>query len=323
MINPGNGSKWGIKPLGTNLTGEIHGIIDNANNFIVVCGYNFSPYNHPTSIIPRLIAKRNAGVDVLLILPPKMWGFGNRSHTNNIQHLINNGIGVILNSNNHSKWIISDYGYYYGSLNFTAISMTTRVEVVSLCDALQQPAAPWWMNQTKQELLGYAVTELNNFNTVTATANLGTINVATLTTLQNVFGQILRYNPEIEKVKKTLLNYEEVRNELSQIIDSYFPLITITDLDKIWRLINNVIYTLDRLAYAGNDILLKYENESLKGFSILGYNRIHSNFSRQIENLIGVIKETDIQSPRQEKIITITDSIEKRLKEFLKTDDNK
>ncbi len=323
MINPGNGSKWGIKPSGTNLTGDIHDIIDNANNFIVVCGYNFSPYNHPTSIIPRLIARRNAGIDVLLILPPKMWGFGNRNHTNNIQHLIDNGIGVILNSNNHSKWIISDYGYYYGSLNFTAISMTTRIEVVSLCDALQQPATPWWMNQTKQELLGYAVTELNNFNTVTATTILSAINVATLTTLQNVFGQILRYNPEIEKVEKTLLNYEEVRNELSKIIDSYFPLINITDLDKIWRLINNAIYTLDRLAYAGNDILLKYENQSLNGLSILGYNRIHSRFSRQIENLIGAIKVTDMETSRQEKIITITNSIEIKLKEFLKTDDNK
>ncbi len=322
MINPGNGSMWGIKPSGTNLTGDIHDIIDNANNFIVVCGYNFSPYNHPTSIIPRLIARKDAGVDVLIILPPKMWGFGNRNHTNNIQHLITKGIGVILNSNNHSKWIISDYGYYYGSLNFTAISMTTRVEVVSLCDALQQPVIPWWMNQTKQELLGYAVTELTHFNSVTATTNLGAVNTATLTTLQNVFGQILRYNPEIEKVEKTLLNYEEVRNELSLIIDSYFPLIKITDLDNIWRLINNAIYTLDRLAFAGNDILLKYQSQSLKGYSIFGYNRIHSNFIRQIENIILTIKETDIQTSRQDKIIDITNSIELKLKEFLRTDDN-
>lgn len=322
MINPGNGSKWGIKPSGINLTGDIHDIIDRANNFIVVCGYNFSPYNHPTSIIPRLIARSNTGVDVLVILPPTMWGFGNRNHTNNIQYLINNGIGVILNSNNHSKWIISDYGYYYGSLNFTAISMTTRVEVVSFCDSLQQPTIPWWMNQTKQELLGYAVTELNNFNTIIATTNLGTVNTTTLTTLQNVFGQILRYNPEIVKVEKTLLNYEEVRNQLSQIIDSYFPLIKISDLDEIWRLINNSIYTLDRLAYSGNDILLKYQSQSLKGFSIFVYNRIHSNFIRQIEKIIGTIKETNMQTSRQEKIITITNSIEQKLKAFLKTDDN-
>ena len=134
--------------------------------------------------------------------------------------------------------------------------------------------------------------------------------------LQNVFGQILRYNPEIVKVEKTLLNYEEVRNQLSQIIDSYFPLIKISDLDEIWRLINNSIYTLDRLAYSGNDILLKYQSQSLKGFSIFVYNRIHSNFIRQIEKIIGTIKETNMQTSRQEKIITITNSIEQKLKAF-------
>jgi hypothetical protein len=322
MINPGNGSKWGIKPSGTNLTVDIHEIIDNANSYIVVCGYNFSPYNHPTSIIPRLIARRNAGVNVLLIAPPRMWGFGNTNHTNNLQHLINNGIGVILNTYNHSKWIISDYGYYYGSLNFTASSMTTKVEVVSFCDSLQQPNIPWWMNRTKQELLQFAVSELNHFNTVTATTNLGIVNTASLNTLQGVFARILRYNPEIEKVERTLLNYEDVRNELSSIIDNYFPLITISELDKIWQPINNAIYTLDKLAYSGNDILLKYQQQSLKGFSIYGYNRIHSNFSRQIERLLVYLKSIELQTSRQEKNSSITKEIENILTGLIDKDNN-
>jgi hypothetical protein len=322
MINPGNGSKWGIKPAQTNLTGDIHDIINNAVDFIILCGYNFSPYNHPSSVIPLLIRKRNAGVNVLVILPPKMWGFGNRNHTNNIQHLTNNNIGVILNSNNHSKWIISDYGYYYGSLNFTSISMKSRVEVVSICDALRQPNKPWWMNETKKELLGYVLTELNNFNNVTATTNLGAVNTAILTSLRNTFGQILRYNPEIEKVQKTLNNYEEVRMNLSSIIDLYYPLIEISELDKIWRLINNAIYTLDRLAYAGNDMLLKYENQSLRGFSIYGYNRIQANFTRQVEKIIDTIKQSDFQSIQQEKNIALTINLEKVLREYLRTNDD-
>ncbi len=322
MINPGNGSKWGIKPSQTNLTGDIHDIINNANSFIILCGYNFSPYNHPSSVIPLLIRQRNAGLNVLVILPPKMWGFGNRNHTNNIQYLTNSNIGVILNSNNHSKWIISDYGYYYGSLNFTSVSMTSRVEVVSICDALHQPNKPWWMNETQNELLRHAITELNNFNNVTATTNLGAANTATLRTLQNTFNQILRYNPEIEKVEKTLLNYEEVRMNLSSIIDLYYPLIDISELDKIWRLINNAVYTLDRLAYAGNDMLLKYENQSLRGFSIYGYNRIQANFTGQIERIIETIKQSNFQSKQQEKNIALTNNIEKVLREYLRTNDN-
>ncbi len=317
MINPGNGSRWGIIPYRTNVTADIHDVIDNANYFVVVCGYNFSPHNHPTSIIPRLIARRNASVAVLLIMPPRMWGFGNTNHTANIQHLINNGIGVILNSNNHSKWIITDYGYYYGSLNFTAASMTTKVEVISICNTLRQAGAPLWMNQTKQELLQFAVNELSLFNTVTATTNLGVVNTGALTTLRRVFGLILRYNPEIEKVQTTLLNYEDVRVELSSIIDGYFPLVSLTELDRIWQLINNAIYTLDRLAYRGNDMLIKYENQSSITGDVATYNRIHANFMQQVKNIIETIEQNEFKNNPQERVMSANSQTEKILKKYL------
>lgn len=318
MINPGNGSRWGIKPSGTNITADIHDIIDNANDFIVVCGYNFSPYNHPTSIIPRLIAQRQAGLAVLIIMPPNLWGFGNRNHTNNIQYLINNGIGVILNSNNHSKWIITDFGYYYGSLNFTATSMTTKIEVVSICNTLQHPGIPWWMNQTKQELLRFAVSELNNFST--ATRNLGAVNAAALTTLRLVFPLILRYNPEIEKVETTLLNYEDVRINLSSLVDGYFTLISLEDLENIWQLVNKAVYTLDRLASRGNDILLKYNSQvSIRG-DIAEYNKIHSNFIRRIEQLINFIETEQFKTSIDDKLISYNKRIEDKLSQFLEDD---
>lgn len=289
MINPGNGSQWGIKLSGTDITADIHDIIDNANDFVVVCGYNFSPYGHPSSIIPRLIAKRNAGVAVLLIMPPRMWGFGNTNHTLNIQHLVSNRIGVILNSNNHSKWIISDYGYYYGSLNFTASSMKSKIEVISICNTLRQPWIPWWMTQTKKELLQFAVAELRHFNTVTATMSLGAVNARTLTTTSVVLGLILRYNPEIDKVRRTLLNYEEVRLQLSSIIDSYFPLIELNDLNRLWQLTDGAIRNLDRLAILGNEVLLMHESDTPIDKIIIDYNRVHSRFVLRVNQLIDFV----------------------------------
>ncbi len=311
MIDPGNGSKWGIKTSVIDLTQDVHDIIDNSNSYIVVCGYNFSPYSHPSSIIPRLIARRNAGINVLLITPPIMWGFGNRHHTNNIQHLVNNGIGVILNSSNHSKWILSDYGYYYGSLNFTTNSMKKMTEVVSFCNILHQPNIPSWMNQTKRELLAFAVAESSAFNL--QTTNLAAANIATLTLLHGILGRILKYNPEIEKVRTTLLNYEDVRLELSSIIDVYFPIVNIHDLDLIWREVHVAIYFLDVLATIGNDLILQDESNQLIEEMISEYNRFHDFFALRIAGLISLFQEERLTEEVQSDLLALTRLAERKL----------
>jgi hypothetical protein len=320
MINPGNGSKWGIKISGEDLTEDIHSIINNAQQFVIVCGYNFSPYTDPTSIIPRLIHKRNLNVDVLIIMPPKMWGFGNLNHTNNLDYLINQGIGVILNSNNHSKWIVSDYGYYYGSLNFSSASMTTKVEVVSFCDVLQDGRPTWWMRETKKELLVFASNELNNFHRRRLTINLGAVNIASLRILQNAIQRILRYNPDIERVRNTLLYYEEVRLSLSTIIDSYFTRISMSQLDRIWELIDNSITSLDRLAYIGNDILLNSITQPIDAPSNLEYNRIHERFIDQVQSLIKTIGSDYLELSVQEKAVDLITSLQYKLDDYLKKD---
>ncbi|MBS1520921.1 MAG: hypothetical protein JST50_08000 [Bacteroidetes bacterium] len=317
MIDPGNGSKWGIKSSNVSFINEIHEIIDNAKQFIIVCGYNFSPFNHPTSIIPRIINKRNQGINALLIMPPRMWGFGNQNHTDNITYLINNNIGVILDSSNHSKWIISDYGYYYGSLNFTAASMTSKTEVVSFCESLRGPNTLRWMIQTKEELIGFAIEQLSYFNTVRATMSLGTANANNLQLLQQIFTQILRYNPSIEKIEQTLLNYENVRLEISSIVDEYFPIVNFSYLNRIWDLANRAIFRLDRLAYVGNDIFLKNEDQSLNGNSVIVYNRIHTNFVSTIGQIRVSLEDNYSESFSDEKLTSLTIRTENSLREFM------
>jgi hypothetical protein len=322
MIYRTNGSKWGIKDSGLDFTPDIHSIIDNSNKYIIVCGYNFSPLTHRTSIIPRLIARKNAGVDVLFISPPRMWGYGNTKHTTNINHLVNNNIGVILNSNNHSKWLLSDFGYYYGSLNFTAASMLTKVEVISFCDKLHQPrhAIPLWMQETKTELLNFAIHELRAFNSVAATVNLGTINGKTLLKLRRVLKRILKFNPSIEKIETTLLNYEDVRIELSTIIDDYFTCVNFESLNQIWRRINNSISTLDRLAFEGNEIFLNNLAQPLIEPNSDEYNTLHEQFVTRIEALRDYINDNNIKENRLEKLIQITKEIEKKLNGFRNLD---
>jgi hypothetical protein len=314
MIDPNNGSKWGIKRSTTDITVDIHEIIDKAKRYVVVCGYNFSPYIHPTSIIPRLIVKRHAGVNILVIAPPRLWGFGNRHHLATIQYLLQNNIGVILNSNNHSKWLLSDHGYYYGSSNFTAISMTSKVEVASFCNVLTSTKT-WWMLETKKELLNFAIFELNSFNTRVATLALGTLNIRELTMLRMIYNRILRFNPDFEKVLTTLNNYEYVRQDLSQIIDLYFPLVTLENLGNIWGDVSSAMQKLDRLAVTGNNILIQQTSErGIERYRSI-YNRRHKSFSQEIADLIKLIQTLDNDNNVQIGLIELNRQMETLLKE--------
>ncbi len=317
MLHSTNGSKWGVKSSTTNLTPDIHALIDNSNDYIIVCGYNFSPFLNPTSIIPKLIDRVNHGVKVLVILPAGLWGFGNSNHSINIQYMLNNGIGVILNSNNHSKWMISDYGYYYGSLNFTKISMTSRIEVVTICNSLRQHSIPYWMEQTKNEFLRFGYFELNKFDI--KTVNLGRVNVTALHTLNTFFSRILKFNPEINKVKITLENYEEVRAEILSIIDDYYAVISFEDLNNIWEKVSKAIFYLDKLAMKGNEILISNENDKYQlSFNslIVEYNRIFKIFDNKIHELIQFIEFEKFIKNKDENVFYLNKKLFDRLKEL-------
>lgn len=314
MITRTNGSKWGIKIPGDDFTPEIHSLINNAKIFIVVCGYNFSPLVHKTSIIPLLIAKKNSGINVLFIAPPGMIRFGNTNHTTNIQHLVNNDVGVILNSKNHSKWLISDYGYYYGSLNFTHSSMRDKVEVISFSERLRRRTIPKWMSETANELLNFAINETRRTQNILSTLNLGMINIDNLRILNLVLNKILKYNPSISKVLETLENYEQARLELLKIIDQTFLFNDEIYFNKLWSKISRIIFYLDYLAEIGNSIYINFEYKSYKSIDsdldvlLDKYNRIHSVFKRQIDETILFIEYNSIAEKKQNKLSELLDN---------------
>src|SRR5690606_1211126 len=125
-------SSWGIKRSTQNITNDIMSIITNANEFIIVGGYNFTFKTAGYTFFAELRRKSLTGIPVLVILPPTLYGSGNNLQTNIINFCRLNGIGIILNGNNHSKWILTDKDLYYGSSNFSETSWTKKVEVVTI-----------------------------------------------------------------------------------------------------------------------------------------------------------------------------------------------
>lgn len=254
-------------------------------------------------------------VKVLVIAPPDMWGFGKKKHSNNIQYLVTNGIGVILNSKNHSKWILSDAGYYYGLLNFTAESMKNKVEIVSYCDTFQKVRAkiPQWMTETKEELLDFSIDELKKFNSSIHSVNLGATNVNILAILRRALTKILKCNPSIEKIETSLLNYEDVRLELSSIIDELFPITSFETLDVYWEEINKSINILNELASCGNDIWIAQQTQDTDDKVFQEYNSLHAKFVSSIQTIISISETQSDNFFVQQKIEGLNKELEVNL----------
>ena len=74
MIENNYSSKWGIKDSGEDITTDILGILQNANKFIVVGGYNFTFKTAGYSFFNLLRTKSGQGIPVLMIIPPNLTG---------------------------------------------------------------------------------------------------------------------------------------------------------------------------------------------------------------------------------------------------------
>ena len=124
-------SKWGIKDSGEDITNDILGIVDKATSFIIVGGYNFTFETAGYTFFNLLLNKSRAKVPILMIFPPHLSGNYN-TQPQVIDFCLRNGIGLILNGNNHSKWLLTEHDLYYGSSNFTKTSWKHRIEVITI-----------------------------------------------------------------------------------------------------------------------------------------------------------------------------------------------
>src|SRR5688500_10771602 len=112
-------SWWGIKDSGEDISKEMLDILKNAEQFIIIGGYNFTFNSSPGSRIffDLLISKIREGIKILMIFPPSLSGMYN-PQPQIIKYCLSAGIGVILKHQNHSKWVLTDLQMYYGSSNF-------------------------------------------------------------------------------------------------------------------------------------------------------------------------------------------------------------
>lgn len=292
MIGNNHYSTWGLKDSGEDITNDIIDIATTANSFIVAGGYNFSFRHAGMTFFNELTHKANNGVPVLLIVPPYL-AARNNPQPRLINYCIANNIGVILNRNNHSKWLLTENDLYYGSSNFTPTSWRDRVEVVTI--HRHRNIFMNWKRATILDFRLFIQREIADINNPRRNMHLypGLIPL-TINTWNNIRPLIRRLNPSIEKVKETLENYERVELDIYFVIEQWFIQANQDDIEKIYSMSYEILESINNLceyAYANIYNESTKNNEIQDKEVIANYNFLHDKFIEVIDQQILTVEK--------------------------------
>lgn len=281
-------SWWGIKNNGEDISPEIMRIINNAKQFIIVCGYNFT-FRTSAGARPffdALQAKSVAGIKVMLILPPKLHGKYNPQPAI-IHHCLTNNLPVILNHQNHSKWLLTDEDLYYGSSNFTNASWKDRVEVVSIHEHTK--LAKNWSQETIKDFKTFINKEIIDLNKPKRKMkNYRGLLTSTRNTWNGVKPLINKLNPSIQKVIITLENYDKIISCIESEVIKWFDCYSKKEFEMICNLSSRIINSVDDLCeYAYGNIY----NETVYPDNIDVSEQNISEYNARYEQVISVIDQ--------------------------------
>ncbi len=283
MIGNPHYSVWGIKDNGEDITRDILGIINNASSYIVVGGYNFTFQTSGYTFFNLLTQKASTGIPVLMIIPPNLSSpLSNQAQI--IQYCISHGIALILNGNNHSKWLLTENDLYYGSSNFTQTSWRHRVEVVTIhrhSNIFRQ-----WMNDTLLDFRLFIQREISRISRRRTMTNIQGLVSYTLSTWNQLLTLILRFNPSIQKAIITLKNFHEVEQLLNSIIEDWFLFYNKKVFEEIYKFNRDIFIKINQLyEFAYFNIY----NETIGKESIINdnivekYNMLYDELSSEIK----------------------------------------
>jgi hypothetical protein len=320
IYNAKKNAMWGLKNSGTDITDNILRIIVNAQSYLIIGGYNFSFGKNYMGIFTELSKKK---IPKLMIIPSRLYGAKNPQNEI-IRFCIKQNIGVILNSNNHSKWIVSEADLYYGSSNFSKTSWKSKIEVVNFNYGLNYF---YDLNsRTREDFLQFVKKEIFDFQNRHSKYNTIRIKNLALHTWRSIDKKIQKLNPDIQKVRNTLENYEDVLADLLSVSDEAFA----SNEYKVFQSISNstrrIIDSIEVLCrYAYNEILneTNFENENYDLDEKIAekYNFYHSKFLERIEKEIFYLDNLEINK----EVADNTDILKKNseLIEIIQTETNK
>ena len=282
MIPYGNLRLTGIKK--GDITPEIDNIINSAGEFILICGYNFPSHKTSTSTLYKII---NSPIKTKhCILPIRLQYQGGKDVNRPLAiQLVKNGVSVSIEDLNHSKWIMTEKSIYYGSANFTKLSLTQRIEVASFRDFIPN-------DTLLREFANFSYGSMKQMLIRSDRRRLWGILGINDNLIINAKSLIKKYNPSIEKVEQTIESIDEARAQIIELLENCYWYLENDDYDKLSYSAQRHLNMINSINRSGFEILelndntpkfrklLKYYNSKCDEYtnSVSNYSRLATDF---------------------------------------------
>lgn len=260
MIVDGNYRLIGLKQ--NDLTTEFDNMINSANDLLIVCGYSFTKPTNYKSTLKKIISSTAAVKHC--ILPIDLF----RSHDVNKPHaieLINNGVSVSLEPDNHSKWMMTENEMYFGSANFTNYSIEKRIEVAAFKQFIQN-------DLLKDEFLSFTKDSMSRMRLSSNRTRIRGVMTKNQRIISNNKALIKRFNPSIKKVTKTLDSISKIQSAINTLLANSYWLIDNKYYKELTRQASYYSRLLNRVNLEGNILIDKYERNKDYDFQRQRYN---------------------------------------------------
>ncbi len=305
MITEGNVRLTGLKR--NDITPEIESIIDNAQNFLLICGYSFTNHRHSRSILKKVI---DSPIQYKhCVLPITLYRGKDANRTRAIE-LVRNGVSVSIENKNHSKWIMSENEIYYGSANFTMDSLENKIEVATFRTFQTRDNLRYEFVNFIQESMDRMTNRSNRRN---IWGVIGENDMLTTTTRL----LIQRLNPSIEKVVKTVDSVNTVRSLITEVIENSFWYLDnkrYFELTKFADYLDNIINNIN---YKGNVLLSTKESSRDFKRKVYYYNYDCDKFLNQVIELSQISKQLLISEKKIPSFTTKNRKLVRMNKELL------
>ena len=255
----------------TDITSHIDELIDDAKDLIVIGGYSFTKPSDVKSPLKKLI-KAKAHFKHCIF---PIGFFGQRQNIPFAKELIKNGVSVSFEHENHSKWLMTEKGMYFGSANFSKYSLKSRIEVVTFKDfEVNDPF--------RQEFGAFTRKSMIRMKRDSNRANISGQITRNYRLAEITKRYIKRLNPSIEKVYRTIEGVHTAHSYVNAILQNSFWLLDdayYRDLETVARNFSN---ELNNIYNAGNNLLNRHE-------AGLNYDRFTSIYNRECDNFLSEI----------------------------------
>lgn len=284
--------KVGIKDRDVDNEHEVYNnieeIITSASDFLLSGAYNISVSNN-NKIIQGLMNKKNIVKGIMLPII-KAYDRATINDVNKVLNtLVSNDIGVIINPDNHSKFILSEKSIYFGSANLTENGMKNNCEVISI---LKNTYGYYELfNELKSDFGKMFLKNINN-KTVMGLDSRNKVIIDDINKVENVI-KYVGSSGNTYSIIRNINNLEEYNNKINCAITDYFRILSIKDFSKIYVKLENIRKKSIELINYGNYLITEEDimsKQRIPDKEIKKYNTKYLRFIDELDKIKNFIE---------------------------------